>query len=545
VGDNACGTLQVDLELKPKETRTLAVIMGIGAADKEGKAAVKEFSSMAKIEREWRAVRDFYHAKICGMTAETPDPEFNSMFNTWNPYNNLITFTWSRAASLVYNGERDGLGYRDTVQDFMGIVHCIPDEVRERLEMMITGQASTGGAMSVVKPFAHKPGSHPTPEHYRSDDCLWLFNAVPAYVKETGDLGFFDKVLPYCDRGEATVLGHLRRAIEFNIERLGAHGLPCGLGADWNDCLRLGQKGESVFVAFQLRLALATYIEICDMLRRPDEVAWANPMLASLDASIAKHAWDGEWYLRAYRYDGMKFGSRECEEGKVFLNPQSWAVISGHARGERAEKAMESVREYLASAYGIQVCDPPYTIKTDWNVVLATLFNPGCKENGGIFVHTQGWAVMAEATLGHGGRAYEYWHAFMPAAYNTKAEIRQIEPYVYSQSTHGKYSPRFGASRVSWLSGSATWAYFSAAHSILGVRPEYQGITIDPAVPASWRKFTITRSFRGKTLRISVDNSAGVEKGVVRVVVNGEEIRGGFVPAEKLRDKNEIAVVMG
>jgi cellobiose phosphorylase len=340
------------------------------------------------------------------------------------------------------------------------------------------------------------------------------------------------------------VLGHLRRAIEFNLERSGAHGLPCGLAADWNDCLKLGQKGESVFVAFQLRLALAEYIDICKRLERPAEVAWAEPLLGTLDANIEKHAWDGAWYLRAFRYDGLKFGAKECEEGKIYLNPQTWAVLSGHATGDRARTVMDAVASELATEYGIALCDP-YTDKTDYHVALATLFNRSMKENGGIFTHTQGWAVMAEAALGRGQKAFDYFRAYMPAAYNTRAEIREIEPYVYCQSAHGKYSPRFGASRVPWLSGSATWAYFSAVQAILGLRPEYDGLTIDPAIPASWKGFTATRRFRGKTLRIRVDNPKGVQKGVASLVVDGEEVPGKMVPAGRIRDVSDVVVTLG
>ena len=545
-GDNGCGTLQAEVSLKPGETKEIIVLVGIGKAEETGKQVAEEYGNSTRIWEEFDKLKKFWHDKISGMAVKTPDHEFDSMMNTWNPYNNLITFMWSRAASLVYNGERDGLGYRDSVQDFLGIMHNVTKESRERLELMITGQVSTGGALPVIKPFAHYPGKMKAPaeEGYRSDDCLWLFNAIPAFVKETGDIGFFDKVLPYADKGEDTVLGHMRKAIEFNIERSGAHDLPCGLLADWNDCLELGHDGETVFVAMQLRLALNTYMEVCEMLGKQEEIAWARPILDKLDNDIDKHCWDGNWYLRAFRYDGMKFGSKECDEGEIFLNPQSWSVISGHAQKEKAEKALQSVRDKLATKYGVQVCDPAFE-KTDYTVVRATLMNKGMKENGGIFNHTQGWAVMAEAMLGNGNQAYKYYRAFMPAAYNTVAEEREIEPYVYSQSTHSKYSPRFGKSRVSWLSGTATWAYFSAGHYIMGVRPEYNGITIDPCIPSAWEGFEVKRGFRGKQLNIKVNNPNSVEKGVKQITVNGKTLNGNFVPLEQLKATNEIIVEMG
>ncbi len=545
VSDNGCGTLQVDVELEAGEEKELTILMGFGTAAEQGKKAVAEYSKTGKIEQEFTKLKNHWHNRLLGMSVKTPDAELNSMLNMWGPYNCLITYAWSRAASLVYNGERNGLGYRDTVQDILGVLHSIPEEAVNRLEMMITGQVSSGGAMPVVKPFSHKPGKEtpPAKEDYRSDDCLWLFNTVPAYVKETGDLSFFEKVLPYADKGEDTVLGHLRRAIEFNIERSGAHNLPCGLFADWNDCLMLGHDGESVFVTFQLRYALNTYIEICTLLNKQNEVDWAAPYLKELDENIEKYAWDGEWYLRAYRVDGMKFGSKECDEGKIWLNPQTWSIISGHAKGEKAQQVLKHVEKNLVTDYGIMVCDPPY-IKTDLGVIKAPLFNGGTKENGGIFCHTQGWAVMAEAMQGHGNQAYKYFRAFMPAAYNTKAEIREIEPYVYCQSTHSKYSPRYGSSRLPWLSGAATWAFYSASQYMMGIRPEYNGITIDPCIPSEWDGIKITRRFRGKMIDITIKNPDNKEKGVSRLVVNGKTIERNFIPFDLLEEKNEVEAIM-
>ncbi len=546
VGDNGCGTLQARIILAPGETKEFVVLMGIGRARDAGKAAVAEFGCMAAVREELAKVKSYWHERIAGLTVETPDAELNSTLNMWGPFNCLITYAWSRAASLIYAGERDGLGFRDTVQDVLGVMHTIPEEAGQRLELMITGQVSTGGAMSVVRQFDHRPGREQAPreEDYRSDDCLWLFNAIPSYVKETGDLPFFDKVLPYADKGEDTVLGHMKRAIEFNVKRSGAHGLPCGLSADWNDCIRLGQHGESIFVAFQLRFALRVYWEICRLLAAGAEEQWAKEQLTKLDERLEQDAWDGEWYLRAYRADGFKYGSKESGEGSIFLNPQSWALISGHANSERAEQAMRAVRDRLATNFGLMICDPPYR-QTDFRVMRAVLFNEGLKENGSIFTHTQAWAVMAETLLGHGDLAYQYFRAYLPAAYNKRAEIRQIEPYVYCQFTHSKYSPRFGASRVPWLSGSAAWSYFAATQFILGVQPEYGGLRIDPCVPSAWKEFKMTRAFRGKRLTVQVRNPEGAQKGVKKLVLNGERLEGNFIPAENLLAENHVLVEMG
>ncbi len=545
-GDNACGALQLDIELEPGQSHEFAVLMGIGKAAVEGRQAAADYPDPGAVQQAFETLKDYWHGRLEGMRVQTPDAEFNSMTNMWSPFNCLITYAWSRAASLVYSGERDGLGYRDTVQDLLGVLHLIPEEAGRRLELMITGQVSTGGAMPVVRPFAHRPGSETPPgeEDYRSDDCLWLFYTIPAYVKETGDLAFYDKVLAYADTGQATVLGHLRRAIEFTLQRRGVHGLPCGLYADWNDCLELGHKGETVFVGFQLRHALMTYAEINDLLARPQEAKWARSHLETLDANLQRYAWDGGWFLRAYRYDGMKFGSQENEEGRIWLNPQSWSVLSRHAAGPQARQVMDAVGQRLATEYGIMICDPPYE-KTDHHVVKASLFNQGMKENASIFSHTQGWAVIAETLLGRGDQAYHYYRAFMPASYNTKAEIRQVEPYVNCQFTHSKYSPRFGASRLPWLTGAAAWSYYAATQYILGIQPDYTGLRIDPCIPSGWETVKIVRRFRKKQFNIEIRNQAGVQKGVRTLLVNKQEMDGHFIPLDVMWDVNEVLVVMG
>lgn len=544
-GDNGCGTLQVDIDLQPNEEKEFTVVLGIGKAQIEGRRAAELVSTPEKVQAEYQQVVDYWHGRIQGLSAQTPDAAFNSMINMWNPFNNLITYAWSRAASLIYRGERDGMGYRDTIQDMLGIIHNIPDEVVERLELMLTGQNSNGGAMPVVKPFDHHPGHEaPTPESdFRSDDCMWLFCTVPTYVKELGDINYYNKILPYSDKDEGTVLDHLRRAIQFNLDRRGKHNLPCGLRADWNDCLVLGARGETVFVAMQLRYALMVYIDICQRLNKPDEVAWAQQNLNQLTSDIERTAWDGEWYVRAIKEDGYVFGTHKVDEGKIWLNPNSWAVISGQATGEKAEIVMNSIEKYLAIEYGLVLCDPPYE-KTEASVIKAPLFIKGMKENAAVFQHTQGWGIMADCILGHGNRAFKNYKHYLPAAYNDSAEKRQIEPYVYAQTTCSTYNMRAGQSRCPWLSGTASWAYFTAAQYILGIRPDYDGLLIDPCIP-QWESFSVTRRFRGKMVNISVKNPNRIEKGVKQITLNGEKIEGNIVPFSKMKGANEVEVIMG
>jgi len=379
--------------------------------------------------------------------------------------------------------------------------------------------------------------------HYRSDDCLWFFNAIPAYVAESGDVDFYQQSVPYADAGEATVLGHLRRAIEFNLERSGANGLPCGLQADWNDCLKLGYKGESVFVAFQLRLGLKTYAELVAEFDLAEEESWAKSALATLDARIAKVCWDGDWFIWAISEDGTVFGTKDYPEGQVYLNTQAWAILSGAASDEQAAKSLATVRERLACEWGVAMCAPPFE-KTPVEVMRAVLFNPGNKENGGIFSHTQSWAVLAEVLAGDGDTAWRYYRSFLPSAQNDRAEIREIEPYVHCQSTHSQFSEKTGRSRVPWLSGTASWAHFTAANYLLGIRPEPAGLRIDPCIPSDWPGFTATRKFRGMTLHIDVKNPAGKCRGVTRIEIDGKLLNDNFVPSALLHDGARIVAFM-
>jgi len=545
-GDNACGSLRTNIELQPGESRDILVLMGVGEAGVDGKRTIEEYGQPERVDIELAKIKEEWHSKLGHVYVDTPDEAFNHMVNVWNQYNALITFAWSRACSLVYTGDgRDGFGFRDTVQDILAVVPAIPEEARERLELMITGQDSCGGARPEINPLTHKPGHMPPtdPHNYRADDCLWFFNTVPAYVAETGDTAFYDKILPFADTGEASVFGHLRQALEFNLKYVGKNGLPCGLHADWNDCIKLGFTGESTFVTFQVRFGLDVYSKIADELGRPAESAWACGELSKLDAAIQKSTWDGEWFLRGIRADGYLFGSSSCEEGKIFVNPQSWSVISGAATVDQAAKAMDSVEKHLETDYGLPLCVPPFW-KTDVNVMRARLLNPGTKENGGIFSQPQGWAVMADCILGNGDRAYRHYRAYMPAAQNDIAEIREIEPYVHCQSTHAPSSPKFGHSRLPWLTGTASWSAYTATHYILGIRPELSGLRIDPCLPTDWPQITVRRIFRGKEFLIHVKNGAK-GKGVKSMTVNGEAVDGSFVPLSMMREENKVEVELG
>jgi cellobiose phosphorylase len=316
------------------------------------------------------------------------------------------------------------------------------------------------------------------------------------------------------------------------------------LSADWNDCLRLGYYGESLFVAFQLRLGLTVYAEITERLGNPEESTWAYRQRELLDANIQSCGWDGDWFIWAIGEDGTVYGTKEYEEGQVYLNTQAWSVISGAAWPEQAEKCMQAVHEKLATPYGLMLAAPPF-VKAPIEVMRAVVFNPGIKENAGIFNHTQGWGVMAECMLGNGDRAYEYYRAAMPAAYNTRAEVRQSEPYVQAQTTYSTFSPRAGNTRTSWLTGAAAWSYFSATQYILGIRPEPDGLRIDPCIPSAWIGFSATRRFRGRSVRIVVHNPQGVCRGVAKMTVDGKPAPGNLIPLDLPGEEHQVEVWLG
>ena len=544
-GENMVGCQQIDLDLAPGESRELFVLLGLGTPESHGKATSEEYANSERCNRELERVRESWHSKLEAFRTHTPDPEFDSMVNVWNAYNSLITYAWSRSASLIYNGERDGLGYRDTVQDFLGVTPLLGTDMRERLELMLTGQVECGGAMPLVRPFDHHPGQEQTPpaEAFRSDDAQWLFHAVPAYVAETGDVEFYHKVLPYADRGKATVLGHLRRALEFNLERTGRNGLPCGLSADWNDCCKLGYTGESVMVAFQLCYGLSVYREVAAQLGFAVEAEWAAAQRANMERTIQNVCWDGDWFIWATGKDGTKYGTREMTEGKVYLNTQVWAVISGVATEQQAKQALAAVKQELATPYGIMLCAPAFE-HTPRSVMDGVVYNKGIKENAGIFNHPQAWAVMAECMRGNGDQAFEYYRAYMPSAYNTRAELREIEPYVHSQTTYASINPHAGKSRVPWLTGTASWSAFVAVQSILGIVPELHALRIDPCIPKSWPGFEVERTFRGHKLSIVVQNPGRLSRGVRRISVDGKVIQGCRIPIASLRDGARIEVTL-
>ncbi len=551
--ENSCGALSCTLTLAPKETKTVVFLLGIGGSSKAQTHLDSYKDPMKKVEEELKELKTYWYEKMDHFKVQTPCPEFNTMLNTWNAYNCFITFIWSRAASLIYCGLRNGYGYRDTVQDIQGIIHLAPEMAVEKIRFMLSAQVSNGGGLPLVK-FTHHPGHENTPDDpsyrqetghpaYRADDALWLFPTVYKYIAETGDTDFLDECIPFADKGEDSVYEHLKRAITFSLEHLGPHGMPAGLHADWNDCLRLGAKGESTFVAFQFYYALSILIHFAEHKKDQKYRDYLADKQVSLGSIIQKLCWNKDRFIRGYTEKGERIGARSDAEASLWLNPQSWAVISGFADKEQSELALSNVYEKLNTEYGALLMDPPYHAHA-FDGALAVIYNQGTKENAGIFSQSQGWLILAEALSGHGERAFTYFMEHAPAAQNDRAEIRSLEPYCYGQFTEGRASQHQGRSHVHWLTGTASTMMVGCVEGILGIRPDLDGIRLSPSIPKAWKHLTIEKTFRQKHLYIQIDNPHGRESGCERLTLNGQTLPDNYIPASLLEETNQIQILL-
>lgn len=551
---NSCGALAADIELKAGESKELVFILG-RHTEKEAAEIIAKYEDTAVVETELAELKKYWHGKLDNLNVKTPDANFNSMINVWNAYQCFITFTWSRAASFQYCGLRNGYGYRDTVQDIQGVIHLAPEMAVEQIRFMLSAQVTNGAGLPLVK-YTHNAGFEDTPDDvsyvketghpsYRADDALWLFPTVYKYIAESGNKAFLDEVISYANNQESgTVYDHLKRAIDFSMNNLGNHDMPAGLHADWNDCLRLGKKGESTFVAFQLVYAIKILRGYAEGKNDVEYIKYLDEIGAKLDKIMQEKCWNEDRWIRGFKEDGVVIGNRNDPEARMWLEPQPWSVISGGATREQAIKAMDSVYKELNTPYGTMLLYPYYK-DHQFNGALMELFNPTTKENGGIFSHTQGWVVLAEALLGRGNRAYEYWKEASPSTQNDNADVRVIEPYAHGQNVEGKDSPFAGRAHVHWLTGTASTFMVGSVEGILGLRPTTDGIRLSPSIPSEWDGFEMKKSFRGKVLNIAVDNSSHVESGVKSIVLNGKAIDGDYISADMLAEENDIKVIMG
>ena len=551
--ENSCGGLSAKIALQPGESKTVAFVLGM-KPDAEAKAILDDYADPAAVcSRELGELKTWWHSRLERFQVKTPSPEFDTMLNTWNGYNCFMTFLWSRAASFIYCGLRNGYGYRDTVQDIQGVIHLAPEMAVEKIRFMLSAQVDNGGGLPLVK-FTHNAGHEDTPDdpssvretghpHYRADDALWLFPTVYKYVAESGNLAFIDEVIPYANRDSGTVYDHLKRAIAFSMNRLGPHGLPAGLYADWNDCLRLGEKGESTFVAMQYFLAMSILRKFAEYKKYAEYIAFLDKNQAALGKLLNELCWNEDRFIRGFTQAGETIGKPTDPEANMWLNPQSWSVISGLATPEQADTALNRVETQLNTRYGTVLMDPPYHAHA-FEGALAVIYNAGVKENAGIFSQSQGWIILAEALRGHGDRAFQYFMENAPAAQNDRAEIRKLEPYCYGQFTEGKASPHFGRSHVHWLTGTASTVMVGCVEGILGMRPDFYGLRIAPAIPKAWDGFEIEKAFRGCKLHIMVKNPNHVESGFTQMKVNGKVMPDNYVPAELLTENTEIELTL-
>lgn len=570
------GAMQMNMRLAPGGEDSFIVGLGyvelpetekweaLGVINKApARAMMARYTDDAAFDRALAALSDFWNGLLGGFALQSGSERLDRMVNTWHQYQCMVTFNMSRSASYYESGMGRGMGFRDSCQDLLGFVHMIPQRARERILDIAATQFPDGSAYHQYQPLTKK-GNLAVGSGF-NDDPLWLIAGVDAYLRETGDWGILDERVPF-DNDESLaepLMEHLRRSFNFTRTHLGPHGLPLIGRADWNDCLNLncfsehpgesfqitgpseGPVAESVFIAGMFVKYGRAYAAICERLGLTAEAAEALESVSQMEETALDAGWDGAWFLRAYDAFGEPVGSSRCEEGQIFIEPQGMCVMAGIGKESgQAERALESVRERLDTRYGIVLQNPPYS-KYYLNLGEISSYPPGYKENAGIFCHNNPWICCAETELGHGDRAFEVYRRTCPAWSEEIGEIRRTEPYAYCQMIAGKDAPSFGEGKNSWLTGTAAWSFVSVSQCILGVKPGYDGLCIDPCVPSSVKGYTVSRRFRGATYTIHVDNSAGVQHGVKKVWVNGEANEGCEIAAFPAGSTVDVRVEMG
>ena len=527
-------------------------------------ALLAKFDTTEKADAALADLKAYWNNLLGHFTISSSEEKLDRMVNIWHQYQCMVTFNMSRSASYFESGIGRGMGFRDSCQDLLGFVHLIPDRARERILDIAATQFEDGSAYHQYQPLTKK-GNADIGSGF-NDDPLWLIASAAAYIKETGDYSILDEMTPYdSDPSKATdFMEHLRRSFNYTVKHLGPHGLPQIGRADWNDCLNLncfseepgesfqtfgpseGPNAESVFIAGMFVKYGKDYVEICRRRGLDAEANEAEEAIHKMEATVLDAGWDGEWFLRAYDHYKNKVGSKECEEGKIFIEPQGFCVIAEIGLKEgNCLKAMQSVEKYLDTKYGIVLLQPAYH---RYHVELGEIssYPPGYKENAGIFCHNNPWISIAETVVGRGNRAWQVYTRTCPAYIEDISEIHRTEPYVYSQMIAGKDAPNFGEAKNSWLTGTAAWTFLDVSQYILGIRPDYDGLVIDPCIPSHMDGFTAKREFRGVTYLITVKNPSHVEKGVAKTIVDGKEITGNMIPAADVTGSDvNVEIIMG
>jgi cellobiose phosphorylase len=535
-----------------------------GVINKSKAYAMKErFKTSEQVNAALKKLNDKWTELLSAYFVDTEDEKVNRMVNIWNAYQCMITFNLSRSASYFESGVGRGMGFRDSNQDILGFVHQLPERAKERLIDLAATQIRDGGAYHQYQPLTKK-GNHDLGSGF-NDDPLWMVLSVATYIKETGDMSILDETVPF-ENDEtlaASMMEHMKCSFNHVINNVGPHGLPLIGRADWNDCLNLncysttpgetfqtanngtdGLTAESIFIAGMFAFIGPEYVELCRRRGDQAEAERAEAEINKMKEKVLEYGYDGDWFLRAYDAQGNKVGSDTCEEGKIFIEPQGMCVMGqiGIETGQ-AEKALDSAWKYLDTKYGMVLNQPAYT---SYHLELGEIssYPPGYKENAGIFCHNNPWVACAEATIGRGDKAFEIYRKICPAYLEDISEIHRTEPYVYSQMIAGKDAKFHGEAKNAWLTGTAAWNYVTITQAILGVKPHYDGLMIDPCIPTSWGQYSVTRRFRGTTYRITIKNPDQKSKGVSRIVVNGEEMKGCILPIISSKKDVQVEVIM-
>ncbi|MBO4903934.1 MAG: glycosyl transferase [Lachnospiraceae bacterium] len=567
---------QINVDLAPGETKSYVFVLGYcenpveekweskGIINKKpAKALLSKYQTDADVDKAFAKLNDYWKGLLSIYSVKSKNDKVNRMVNIWNQYQCMVTFNMSRSASYYESGIGRGMGFRDSNQDLLGFVHLIPERARERIIDIASTQFQDGSAYHQYQPLTKK-GNSDIGSGF-NDDPLWLIAGTSAYVRETGDLSILKENVPYDnDMSVATsLMEHLKRSFDYIVNHKGPHGLPLIGRADWNDCLNLncfsehpgesfqtfgpseGPVAESVFIAGMFVKYGEEYAQLCDETGDTAEAARARDEVKKMYDAVLKDGWDGEWFVRAYDAYGKKIGSKECEEGKIYIESNGFCSLAGIGVKEGlAEKALDSVKKHLDCDYGVMILQPAYTV---YHLELGEIssYPPGYKENAGIFCHNNPWVSIAETVIGRGNRAFEIYKKTCPAYTEEISEIHKTEPYVYCQMVAGADAYLPGEGKNSWLTGTAAWTFTNISQYILGVYPTHKGLQIDPCIPSDFGDFEITRKFRGSTYNISVKNPNNVEKGVKSMTVNGKPVNGCIVPIEDGVREYNVEVILG
>jgi len=523
---NPLGSFTHRFTLRASQTVDLVHILGICDKRTQHVGPVRRYRSLTNVAHALASLKSRWEKRLACCQAKTPDALFDALFNTFNPYQATMNFHLSRSLGPCYTGLGRGVGYRDTSQDCLAVISAMSDRVKEKLVLLMQNQLPDGTAQHGFFPLTGEGSGAGA----FFDDHLWFILTLNELIRETGDSDFLLENVTFDGGGSGSVFEHIRRALDAAWRLRGQHGLCLSGKADWNDSLNPLPGSESPFTSMLFCRALADAVELAELIGQTRLARTWRRRYDDMRKRINRVAWDGKWYRRHLLPNGQLVGSRRRREGKIFLEPQVWSVLSGVATSKRALAAMDSVNKHLARPYGIKLQHPPFS-HYDPDVGSAGIFRAGLKENGAVFNHTNPWAVIAECMLGRGDRAYDYLCRINPCYKNVDADAYVSEPYVYCQHVAAEPQPHQGRGRNSWLTGTASWSYVALSHYILGVRPDFDGLIIDPCIPSTWRNFKLTRQFRGATYVIGVTNPYRLCRGVKELTVDGTRIRGCRAPA--------------